>query len=75
MFAGNFLQSFVCASKATRVLDIGMFLGYSALACAEVLPPDGKVVTCEYDPYLETVARGMFNNSSHGNKIDIRIGK
>jgi len=71
---GNFLQSFVSASKATRVLDVGMFLGYSALACAEVLPPDGKVVTCDIDPYLEPVARGLFNNSPHGTKIEIRIG-
>ena len=52
-----------------------MFTGYSALACAEVLPEDGEVVTCEFDPYLENVARNFFNRSPHGKKIDIRLGK
>ena len=61
-------------TKAKRVLEIGMFTGYAALAGAEVLPEDGEVVTCEFDPYLEGVARGFFSRSPHGKKIQIRIG-
>lgn len=71
---GQFLQNVVSMTKAKRVLEIGMFTGYAALACAEALPEDGAVVTCEFDPYLEGVAREFFSRSPHGKKIDIRIG-
>ncbi|XP_046556353.1 caffeoyl-CoA O-methyltransferase-like [Haliotis rubra] len=60
--------------QAKRVLDIGMFTGYSALAMAEALPPDGMVVTCDVEHYLEKISRKEFDKSPHGNKIDIRIG-
>ena len=60
--------------KAKRVLEIGMYTGYSALASAEALPEDGEVVTCEVDPYLEEFAKRSFARSPHGKKIKIRLG-
>ena len=60
--------------KAKKVLDIGMYTGYSALSFAEVLPEDGEVVTCDIDPYLEEFAKRFFSRSPHGQKIKIRIG-
>lgn len=71
---GTFLQSVVSIARARSVLEIGMFTGYSALSCAEALPADGRVVTCEYDPYLEPIARELFSQSPHGDKIQIRVG-
>ena len=62
-------------NKAKRVLELGMYTGYSALACAEVLLEDGEVVTCEMEPYLENIAKEFFANSPHGKKINIRIGR
>lgn len=71
---GQFLQTLVSMQKAKRVLELGMYTGYSALACSEVLPEDGEVVTCEVDPYLEGVAKEFFAKSPHGRKIQIRLG-
>ena len=71
---GQFLRTLVSMSKAKRVLELGMYTGYSALACAEILPDNGEVVTCEINPYLENMAKGLFENSPHGRKISIRIG-
>ena len=34
---GNVLQSYIMASKATKILEIGMFTGYSALKMAEIM--------------------------------------
>lgn len=71
---GQFLKTLVHAMCATRVLEIGCFTGYSALAMAEALPEHGKLLACELDPYAAAFARRAFDASSHGGKIDIEIG-
>lgn len=60
---------------AKRVLEIGTFTGYAALACAEVLPEDGTVTSIEHDPFLEKIAKEFFSRSPHGKKITVKIGK
>ncbi|MGH9461217.1 MAG: O-methyltransferase [Vicinamibacteria bacterium] len=71
---GNFLRLMVCAIQARRVLEVGMFTGYSALMMASALPDDGRIVTCEINPKAEKVARRYFAESPHGHKIDVRMG-
>ena len=46
---GAFLKMMTQVVQATRVLEIGMFTGYSALCFAEALPANGTVLTCEID--------------------------
>lgn len=71
---GQFLDFLVRMSGAKRVLEVGMFTGYSALAMAEALPDDGVVVACEIDPDVAAFARRCFDESASGDKIDIRVG-
>ncbi len=59
---------------AKRVLEIGMFTGYSALAVAEVLPEHGELITLDIEAEREHIARGFFDRSPHGGKILIHIG-
>jgi caffeoyl-CoA O-methyltransferase len=70
---GVVLKFFVHMARATRVLEIGMFTGYSALAMAEALPPEGTVVACEVDARAADIARRAFAASAHGHKIDVRV--
>ena len=44
-----FLKVMVKSVGARNVLEVGTFTGYSALAMAEALPEDGKLLTCEID--------------------------
>src|ERR1041385_672621 len=44
---GQFLKMLAQLTGARRILEIGMFTGYSTLAWAEALPKDGRVVTWE----------------------------
>eukprot|EP00171_Calliarthron_tuberculosum_P005346 IDg5346t1 len=46
---GQFLTTMAFASHAKRVLEVGTFTGYAALAFADGLPADGEVVTLEID--------------------------
>jgi len=71
---GQLLNFLVRATRATRILEIGLFTGYSALAMAEALPPGGTIVACEIDAYASAVARSWFDRSPHGEKIRIELG-
>lgn len=71
---GAFLKMMTQLVRATSVLEIGMFTGYSALCFAEALPADGKVLTCEIDEESTVLARQYFARSPIGKKIEIRMG-
>jgi caffeoyl-CoA O-methyltransferase len=71
---GAFLKMMAQLVGATRVLEIGMFTGYSALCFAEAIPDDGRVITCEIDESSAALGRKHFANSPHGKKIEIRLG-
>ncbi|HEY1371790.1 MAG TPA: class I SAM-dependent methyltransferase [Candidatus Binatia bacterium] len=71
---GAFLRLLVRITAAKRVLEIGMFTGYSALAWAEALPEGGRLVTCDVNPETTKMAQGYFEKSPHGHKIEVRLG-
>lgn len=71
---GNFLRLMVRAVEARRVLELGMFTGYSALMMASALPENGRLITCEVNSKAAAVARRYFAESPHGHKIDVRMG-
>ena len=70
---GQMLKFIVHLTKAQRVLEIGMFTGYSALAMAEALPADGEVVACEVDAYVAEFAQKCFQESPVGHKISVKV--
>lgn len=71
---GAFLKLMTQLVGAKRVLEIGMFTGYSALCFAEALPADGTVITCEINEKSASLARRYFAQSEVGGKISIRMG-
>ncbi len=71
---GRFLELLVHGTGARRVLEIGTFTGYSALAMAAALPDDGHVDTCEIEPKHVEVARRYISRSPHAGKITIHLG-
>ncbi|AFM14976.1 putative O-methyltransferase [Mycolicibacterium chubuense NBB4] len=71
---GQLLKFLVRMSSAVRVLEIGMFTGYSALAMAEALPEHGRVVACEIDSTTAELARTAFDHSGVGHRIHVEMG-
>ncbi len=71
---GQTLKFLVGMTRARRVLELGMFTGYSALAIAEALPEDGRLITCELDPDVAAFAQRGFDETAAGAKIEIRVG-
>jgi len=71
---GAFLRSLIALTGARRVLEIGMFTGYSAMAMASALPDDGKLVTLDISEEHAEVARRHIEASPWRDRIEIRIG-
>eukprot|EP00168_Porphyra_purpurea_P000426 TRINITY_DN1046_c0_g1_i4.p1 TRINITY_DN1046_c0_g1~~TRINITY_DN1046_c0_g1_i4.p1 ORF type:complete len:888 (+),score=310.47 TRINITY_DN1046_c0_g1_i4:440-3103(+) len=71
---GQFLKMMAGMTKSKRVLDIGTFTGYSALAFAGGVPADGEVVTIEADEKCADVAQKCFDAATEGRKIKLVRG-
>ena len=71
---GTLLQMLIAVSGAKRVLEIGMFTGFSAQMMAAALPDDGRITTCDVDPKAIGIAKRFFARSPHGHKIEVREG-
>jgi caffeoyl-CoA O-methyltransferase len=68
------LQMLVAATDARRVLELGTFTGFTALALAAVLPPDGRVITIEASDELVAMARANIDRSPDAAKIELIVG-
>ena len=62
-------------SGAKRVLEIGMFTGYSTLKMAEALPADGEIHSCELMEKHIVTAKNWFKKSDVNYKISIHKGE
>jgi predicted O-methyltransferase YrrM len=70
---GQFMALLVELTGASRLLEVGVFTGYSALACALALPPDGQLVACDVNPEWTKMAREAWEETGVADKIDLRL--
>ncbi|MCH5214461.1 MAG: O-methyltransferase [Muribaculaceae bacterium] len=71
---GRILKMLTRMVNPRRALELGTFTGYSALCIAEGLAPEASLVTIELEEELELPIRQAFDESPHGEKIDLIIG-
>lgn len=60
---------------ARRVIEVGTFTGYSALAMAGALPADGRIIACDISEEWTAIARRYWREAGVAGKIDLRIGR
>ncbi|UAJ72775.1 class I SAM-dependent methyltransferase [Synechocystis sp. PCC 7339] len=70
----QFLALLVSLTEAKLVLEIGVFRGYSTLAMALQLPPDGRIIACDQDPNATAIAKEYWQRARMAEKIDLRLG-
>jgi len=69
-----FLQLVLRASRCRHVVEVGTLGGYSAIAMARGLPPDGKVLTLEIDRKHAAFAQEWIGRSDQRGRIEVRVG-
>jgi caffeoyl-CoA O-methyltransferase len=70
---GQFMALLVRLLAAQRVLEIGVFTGYSSLAMALALPPGGRLVACDVSEEFTATARRYWAEAGVADRIDLRI--
>jgi len=68
---GALLQMLVKLIGARRTVEIGVFTGYSALAVALALPPDGRVLACDISDEFTRVGRPYWERAGVAHKIEL----
>jgi predicted O-methyltransferase YrrM len=71
---GQLMALLVELIGARRVLEIGCFTGYSALAMALALPPDGRLITLEVNAEPIEIGRRAWRAAGVAERIEVRLG-
>jgi len=71
---GKFLEVICSMIKAEKVLEIGTFTGYSALAMANGMTENTEIHTIEIDPELEEIIRKYIDEAKLNNRIKLFVG-
>ncbi|MGB3612974.1 MAG: class I SAM-dependent methyltransferase [Elainellaceae cyanobacterium] len=70
---GQFIQLLLRLIEAKRVLEIGVFTGYSSTAIALALPADGQLVACDVSEEYTATARRYWQEAGVADKITLHI--
>jgi predicted O-methyltransferase YrrM len=70
---GQFMVLLVRLLGARRILEVGVFTGYSSLAMALALPPDGRLIACDVSEEFTAVARRYWAEAGVADRIELRI--
>lgn len=72
---GRLLEFLVFLARPRLVLEIGTYSGYSTLAMAGTLPPDGRIVTCEVSDPRADVAEHHIAVAGLADRVEVRRGR
>ena len=71
---GRLLSRLVGLTEARRVLEVGMFTGYSAYMMAGALPGDGELITLEMNERYLEMAERFLQGTPERKKINVVTG-
>jgi caffeoyl-CoA O-methyltransferase len=70
---GQFMALLSRLIKAQKILEIGVFTGYSSLCFALTLPENGRLVACDINESYTAIARRYWELADVAHKIELRL--
>jgi len=70
---GQLMALLVRLIGARRIVEIGTFTGYSALAMALALPVDGRLIACDVSAEWTGIARRYWAEAGVAGRIELRL--
>ncbi len=70
---GQFMALLLRLIGARRCIELGTYTGYSSLAMALALPPDGRIITCDVSEEWTRVARRFWREAGVDSRIELKL--
>lgn len=70
---GQFMSLIVKLINAKRIIEVGVFTGYSSLCMAKELPDDGHIIACDVSEQWTNIAKRYWAEAGVTDKIDLRL--
>lgn len=70
---GQFMAMLVRLMNAKKVLEVGVFTGYSSLAVALALPAEGQLIACDVNEDYTAIARRYWQLANVSDKITLHL--
>ena len=70
---GQFLALLVQLTHTKRILEVGVFTGYSSTVMALAMPKDGRLIALDIDEDWTAIARRYWKEAGVADKIELRL--
>ncbi|MHA7773633.1 O-methyltransferase [Roseibium sp. M-1] len=72
---GQLLHFLIKTLNASKVMELGVFTGYSSLWMASALPDDGKLIAIDKSEDWQSLAEAHWQEAGVRDKIDFKVGR